>query len=147
MNRLFRNGSLALIFCAASFGVSALEPLQPADQVRQAFDDLPKDDLRIEAYTPGDTPTARVHVTGFSKSNARLSNLLRAIESSDQMRRVELISLMQSGNEYRFELSFEPDLPAPPPPSPPPPPVKRQVHRCIIDGREIYQARPCPASR
>ena len=102
---------------------------------------------RVEFVNGSDT---RFVIAGRADRNATVSNYLRALDTSATFQKTELLQIMLDANgrpsfeimlERKPEADVERDAA-----TAAPAPKKPSVYRCTIDGREVFQSLPCPAT-
>lgn len=90
----------------------------------------------------------RGRITGTSKTQAQVSDFLRAIDRAGDFQRAELRSIRMAGDQYEFDIGLQIACAHGPAKSGPrlcnPPPGKAStVNRCRINGTLTFQATPC----
>lgn len=115
------------------------------DQLRSAMMAIVPPRLVVGAVSVEDD---RGRIPGTAKTQARLSDFLRAIDRAGDVRRAELRSIRMVGDPYasgierRIAGTHDP-APSGPRPGIPPPGKANAVNRCRIDGTPAFQATPC----
>jgi len=114
------------------------------ENVRAALEASEVEGVHIDEVAIAGSDEVRITVTGHAGRNSEISNLLRWIDGSETFRQPELVSIEAVPDAgVRFELQARVSAPPAPPPPPATPP-RRHAFRCMVGGKEIFQASPCP---
>ena len=141
-------GISALCLCAAAW---AGEPA-PADVV-DALKQLAPATVTVDRVEFVNGSDKRFQISGRADRNATVSNYLRALDTSEGFHKTELLQIMLDANgrpSFEIMLERKPDADverrSAATPAATPAPKKPTVYRCTVDGREVFQSLPCPAS-
>jgi hypothetical protein len=153
MSRLSAIAVVIALLLSADFalaqGARPPAPSTPAryepDKLRSALMAIVPPRLALDAVSVEDD---RGTVSGTAKTQAQVSDFLRAIDRAGDFQRAELRSIRIEGDQYAFDIGLQIACahgPAKSGPrlSNPPPGRSNTVHRCKVNGTLTFQATPC----
>ena len=134
---------LALLFSTSATCAGEPIAVPTVENVRGALEAAGAEGVRIDAVVLSGSGEIAVSIEGRVKLNSQLSNFMRWIDASGTFHAVELIGLKdEKKRDMRFLLHAKLTRP-PPSETTPAPAIERKAHRCIVDGREVFQREAC----
>lgn len=130
-------------------GESPAAPAAPVryepDKLRSALLGLVPPRLALGGVSVEDD---RGTVSGTAKTQAQVSDFLRAIDRAGDFQRAELRSIRMAGDQYEFDIGLQIACVHGAATSGsrlcnPPPGKANSVHRCKVNGTVTFQATPC----
>jgi Tfp pilus assembly protein PilN len=112
----------------------------PVDGIRTQITALAPAGVRITALN---ATGKRVSVRGTSQNNQQVSQLLRNIDGAGGVSSLNLVSIEAVAGGYGFSLTLDVDCSVAGNLCTAPKTRAATVHKCEVDGKPVFQDRPC----